>query len=226
MNLKIQINILQILRKQLFIRETAMFFKGNSDEDTPETNMFECPVIAKCIRINPIEWNHHISMRFDLMGCSLVTEKKVNLQYERQSQMVEYELEHFIYLFFYSFLIDFNCNINHILFIILSGQATQNAVTTAVPLVPTGGGVQTTSEILDRNFISYNLSQINFILTNMLFPKRKQVLKRQKWGLRPQRRSIHFRQEKNIKKTPFSTSDVQNNFSQRLKTKRENETKQ
>lgn len=77
---------------------TDAFFKGNSDEDTPETNMFECPVIAKCIRINPIEWNHHISMRFDLMGCSLVT-----------------------------------------------GQATQNAVTTAVPLVPTGGGVQTTS---------------------------------------------------------------------------------
>ncbi|XP_033759278.1 lactadherin-like [Pecten maximus] len=48
---------------------TDAFFKGNSDEDTPETNIFQCPVIALCVRINPLEWNNHISMRFDLIGC-------------------------------------------------------------------------------------------------------------------------------------------------------------
>ncbi|KAL3884669.1 hypothetical protein ACJMK2_024787, partial [Sinanodonta woodiana] len=48
-----------------------MIFKGNSDEDTPESNVFDCPVIAKCIRINPQDWNHHISLRAEIHGCPL-----------------------------------------------------------------------------------------------------------------------------------------------------------
>ncbi|XP_021367145.1 inactive carboxypeptidase-like protein X2 [Mizuhopecten yessoensis] len=47
------------------------FFKGNSDADTPEAKMFQCPVVAMCVRINPLEWNNHISLRFDLLGCPL-----------------------------------------------------------------------------------------------------------------------------------------------------------
>ena len=47
------------------------FFKANSDENTPVTNMFQCPVIAKCIRINPLDWKNQIAMRLDLIGCSL-----------------------------------------------------------------------------------------------------------------------------------------------------------
>ncbi|KAK3093972.1 hypothetical protein FSP39_022381 [Pinctada imbricata] len=50
-----------------------VFFKGNSDENTIESHDFDCPVIAKCIRINPLEWHNHISMRFDLLGCHLDT---------------------------------------------------------------------------------------------------------------------------------------------------------
>jgi hypothetical protein len=48
----------------------AQFFKGNFDENTPVNNMFDCPVIAKCIRINPLEWNNHAALRFDLTGAS------------------------------------------------------------------------------------------------------------------------------------------------------------
>nr|XP_022322146.1 uncharacterized protein LOC111123822 isoform X3 [Crassostrea virginica] len=48
-------------------------FLGNTDENSIVTNNFDCPVIAKCVRINPLEWNNHISMRFDLLGCTLDT---------------------------------------------------------------------------------------------------------------------------------------------------------
>ncbi|XP_071175832.1 uncharacterized protein [Mytilus edulis] len=47
------------------------FFKGNDDENTPQSNMFDCPVIAKCIRVNPLEWSNRIALRFDLIGCAL-----------------------------------------------------------------------------------------------------------------------------------------------------------
>lgn len=47
------------------------FFKGNDDENTPQSNMFDCPVIAKCIRVNPLEWSNRIALRFDLTGCAL-----------------------------------------------------------------------------------------------------------------------------------------------------------
>ena len=50
---------------------SLQFFKGNADEDTPVTNMFQCPVIAKCIRINPLDWKNNIGMRLDLIGCPL-----------------------------------------------------------------------------------------------------------------------------------------------------------
>ncbi|XP_062614315.1 uncharacterized protein LOC134276051 isoform X2 [Saccostrea cucullata] len=48
-------------------------FVGNTDENSTVSHNFDCPVIAKCIRINPLEWNNHISMRFDLLGCALDT---------------------------------------------------------------------------------------------------------------------------------------------------------
>ena len=45
-------------------------FPGNSDKDTIVTNMFKCPVIARCVRVNPVSWYQHINMRFDIIGCS------------------------------------------------------------------------------------------------------------------------------------------------------------
>ena len=45
-------------------------FPGNSDPDTIVTNMFECPIITRCVRLNPISWKNFISLRFDIIGCS------------------------------------------------------------------------------------------------------------------------------------------------------------
>ncbi|XP_045208433.1 uncharacterized protein LOC123560270 isoform X2 [Mercenaria mercenaria] len=50
-----------------------MIFTGNADQDSVVTHMLPCPIMARCIRINPLEWKDHISMRFDLLGCSANT---------------------------------------------------------------------------------------------------------------------------------------------------------
>ncbi|CAG2203922.1 unnamed protein product [Mytilus edulis] len=45
-------------------------FTGNvKDEESVVTNMLGCPIIAQYVRIHPINWLSHITMRFDLIGC-------------------------------------------------------------------------------------------------------------------------------------------------------------
>ncbi|XP_072045785.1 uncharacterized protein [Amphiura filiformis] len=47
----------------------GLTFDGNTDQETVVTNFFKTPVTARYIRIRPTEWNNHISMRFELLGC-------------------------------------------------------------------------------------------------------------------------------------------------------------
>ncbi|XP_072017887.1 ficolin-2-like [Amphiura filiformis] len=49
--------------------QEELVFDGNTDQDTVVTNLFPSSVRATTIRIIPIEWIEHISMRFDLIGC-------------------------------------------------------------------------------------------------------------------------------------------------------------
>ncbi|XP_033117369.1 uncharacterized protein LOC117117232 isoform X1 [Anneissia japonica] len=49
-------------------------FTGNTDRDTEITNMFPTPVNAQFIRIRPISWKTHISLRFEVLGCLDVDE--------------------------------------------------------------------------------------------------------------------------------------------------------
>ncbi|OWF54388.1 Hemocytin [Mizuhopecten yessoensis] len=49
--------------------KSSKTFTGNTDEDTVVTNNLTAPVTAKCIRVNPATWHHHIAMRMDLIGC-------------------------------------------------------------------------------------------------------------------------------------------------------------
>ena len=44
-------------------------FKGNSDGNAIHYNIFEVPIIAQWIRINPTRWHDRISMRVELYGC-------------------------------------------------------------------------------------------------------------------------------------------------------------
>ena len=44
-------------------------FAGNNDQDSVVTHMFGCPILARCVRINPLEWKDKIALRFDLLGC-------------------------------------------------------------------------------------------------------------------------------------------------------------
>ncbi|XP_033113764.1 lactadherin-like [Anneissia japonica] len=45
-------------------------FVGNSDQDTNVTNIFPDPVYAQFVRIHPVDWHRHISLRFEVLGCS------------------------------------------------------------------------------------------------------------------------------------------------------------
>lgn len=44
-------------------------FKGNSNADMSKYNLFDVPIIAQWVRINPTRWRDRISMRVELYGC-------------------------------------------------------------------------------------------------------------------------------------------------------------
>lgn len=44
-------------------------FKGNTDVASIQYNVFEVPIIAQWIRINPTRWENRISLRMELYGC-------------------------------------------------------------------------------------------------------------------------------------------------------------
>ena len=43
-------------------------FEGNTDRDTKKTNLLPDNIVARYIRLLPISWTYHISMRFDVTG--------------------------------------------------------------------------------------------------------------------------------------------------------------
>ena len=45
-------------------------FDGNKDSDTVVYNSLNPPIVARHIRIQPVEWHGQISMRMELYGCS------------------------------------------------------------------------------------------------------------------------------------------------------------
>ncbi|XP_034938756.1 neurexin-4-like, partial [Chelonus insularis] len=44
-------------------------FDGNTDGNSEKSNVFEVPIVAQWIKINPIRWFRQISMRIELYGC-------------------------------------------------------------------------------------------------------------------------------------------------------------
>ncbi|XP_038060588.1 EGF-like repeat and discoidin I-like domain-containing protein 3 [Patiria miniata] len=44
-------------------------FIGNTDSDTPVTNLFDESVEATVVRIEPTEWNKGVALRLELLGC-------------------------------------------------------------------------------------------------------------------------------------------------------------
>ena len=44
-------------------------FDGNEDSDTVVLNKLTQPITARYIRLLPIEWHTHISMRIEIYGC-------------------------------------------------------------------------------------------------------------------------------------------------------------
>ncbi|KMY99176.1 neurexin-4 isoform X1 [Drosophila simulans] len=63
-------------------------FKGNSDGNSIHYNVFEVPIIAQWVRINPTRWHDRISMRVELYGCDYISE---NL-YFNGTGLVRYDL--------------------------------------------------------------------------------------------------------------------------------------
>ena len=51
-------------------------FDGNSDEDTTVTRMFDAPVQARWIQIEPVAWHGDICLRFELLGCYMMEGKE------------------------------------------------------------------------------------------------------------------------------------------------------
>ncbi|KAL3247876.1 hypothetical protein MRX96_056793 [Rhipicephalus microplus] len=60
-------------------------FRGNSDGNTEVRNVFEYPIIAQYIRINPTRWRDRISLRAQLYGCEYEAEA---LQLDGKSYVV------------------------------------------------------------------------------------------------------------------------------------------
>lgn len=56
-------------------------FKGNSDGNSIHYNVFEVPIIAQWIRINPTRWHDRISMRVELYGCDYGTYFHIHIFY-------------------------------------------------------------------------------------------------------------------------------------------------
>ena len=44
-------------------------YNGNTDQESEVTNMLGCSIIAKYLRIRPVDWRNHISLRFEVLGC-------------------------------------------------------------------------------------------------------------------------------------------------------------
>ncbi|CAD7082270.1 unnamed protein product [Hermetia illucens] len=49
-------------------------FKGNKDSDSIQYNVFDVPIIAQWVRINPTRWQDRISLRVELYGCEYVSD--------------------------------------------------------------------------------------------------------------------------------------------------------
>ncbi|XP_071801329.1 retinoschisin-like [Asterias amurensis] len=47
----------------------TQIFNGNTNKNGIEERRFFKPVLAVKIRIAPVEWNNHICLRFELLGC-------------------------------------------------------------------------------------------------------------------------------------------------------------
>ncbi|KAI8502469.1 hypothetical protein Bbelb_200570 [Branchiostoma belcheri] len=45
-------------------------FPGNTDRNTPVTNLLDSPTDARYVRFLPQSWHRHISMRVEVLGCS------------------------------------------------------------------------------------------------------------------------------------------------------------
>lgn len=58
----------------LFSNDTETFYstptmEGTYDRHTIARRYFDCPIYARYVRLVPISWYGHISLRFDLIGC-------------------------------------------------------------------------------------------------------------------------------------------------------------
>ncbi|XP_048250925.1 mucin-2-like isoform X1 [Haliotis rufescens] len=50
-------------------------FDGNTDSTSPVTNSLDCPIIAKYVRVSPVDWHKHIAMRLGFNGCNIASGK-------------------------------------------------------------------------------------------------------------------------------------------------------
>ena len=47
----------------------AKVFDGNVDRDTVVNNVLSPPITTRFIRLAPVDWHNHISMRVEINGC-------------------------------------------------------------------------------------------------------------------------------------------------------------
>ena len=64
------VNIYRYFKVCLSMIDPHQVFNGNLAGNLVKMNTLECPVSARCVRINPTTWTDWISMRFDVLGCN------------------------------------------------------------------------------------------------------------------------------------------------------------
>ncbi|KAI8498132.1 hypothetical protein Bbelb_240760 [Branchiostoma belcheri] len=51
------------------IHQWLQVFTGNTDRNTPVTNLLDNPIDARYVRFNPQTWHGHLAMRVEILGC-------------------------------------------------------------------------------------------------------------------------------------------------------------
>ena len=55
--------------REIVFSESLQVFLANKDSNTIVYNILNSPITTRFIRIKPMEWSGHISMRMEIYGC-------------------------------------------------------------------------------------------------------------------------------------------------------------
>ncbi|XP_077868158.1 von Willebrand factor [Saccoglossus kowalevskii] len=75
-------------------QDDILIFQGNTDRSTEVKNDISSPVVARYVRIHPLSFSGHISMRVEILGCKYEPNYCVGVDCQNGGTCVSYPLQH------------------------------------------------------------------------------------------------------------------------------------